>query len=195
MTLSLADARRVIAAGERRARELGQPMNIAVVDGDGNLVSHVRMDGAWVGSVDVSINKAVTARAAGAHAVEARVRDLAAAGAPRFGGPDHTDNGYRHTNNGYQVDRRWSDGPRADRDTDGGYGGGGYGENGYGTGAGDSYPREGDRFGGEAGRGRISRPAGGVALVRGGLVVGAVGVSGGSADDDKAVAQAAATVL
>src|SRR5262245_297880 len=26
--LSLADARRVIAAGERRARELGQPMNI-----------------------------------------------------------------------------------------------------------------------------------------------------------------------
>jgi uncharacterized protein GlcG (DUF336 family) len=38
-------------------------MNIAVVDAGGNLVSHVRMDGAWIGSIDVSINKAFTARA------------------------------------------------------------------------------------------------------------------------------------
>ena len=38
-------------------------MNIAVVDGGGNLVSHVRMDGAWIGSIDVSIDKAFTARA------------------------------------------------------------------------------------------------------------------------------------
>lgn len=38
-------------------------MNIAVVDGGGNLVSHVRMDGAWIGSIDISINKAFTARA------------------------------------------------------------------------------------------------------------------------------------
>jgi uncharacterized protein GlcG (DUF336 family) len=63
MTVSLADARRVIAAGERRAQQLGQPMNIAVVDHDGSLVSHVRMDGAWTGSIDVSINNAFTARA------------------------------------------------------------------------------------------------------------------------------------
>jgi uncharacterized protein GlcG (DUF336 family) len=38
-------------------------MNIAVVDSGGNLVSHVRMDGAWIGSIDISINKAFTARA------------------------------------------------------------------------------------------------------------------------------------
>jgi uncharacterized protein GlcG (DUF336 family) len=38
-------------------------MNIAVVDAGGNLVSHVRMDGAWIGSIDISINKAFTARA------------------------------------------------------------------------------------------------------------------------------------
>jgi uncharacterized protein GlcG (DUF336 family) len=61
--ITLDDARRVISAAEKKAREIGQPMNIAVVDGGGNLVSHVRMDGAWLGSIDISINKAFTARA------------------------------------------------------------------------------------------------------------------------------------
>jgi uncharacterized protein GlcG (DUF336 family) len=61
--ITLKDARQVIAAAEAKAHELGQPMNIAVVDAGGNLVSHVRMDGAWIGSIDVSINKAFTARA------------------------------------------------------------------------------------------------------------------------------------
>ena len=62
-TVSLEDARRVTAAAEERANEIGQPQNIAVVDAGGNLVSHVRMDGAWIGSVDIAINKAYTARA------------------------------------------------------------------------------------------------------------------------------------
>ena len=61
--ITLSDARRVIAAAEAKAHEIGQPMNIAVVDTGGNLVSHVRMDGAWIGSIDISINKAFTARA------------------------------------------------------------------------------------------------------------------------------------
>ena len=61
--MTLADARRIIAAAEKKAQEIGQPMNIAVVDEGGNLVSHVRMDGAWLGSIDISINKAFTARA------------------------------------------------------------------------------------------------------------------------------------
>ena len=61
--VTLADARRMIAAAEAKAVEIGQPMNIAVVDGGGNLVSHVRMDGAWIGSIDISINKAFTSRA------------------------------------------------------------------------------------------------------------------------------------
>ena len=61
--ITLEDARRVIAAAESKAQEIGQPMNIAVVDEGGNLVSHVRMDRAWIGSIDISINKAWTARA------------------------------------------------------------------------------------------------------------------------------------
>jgi uncharacterized protein GlcG (DUF336 family) len=61
--ITLADARRIIAAAEKKAEEIQQPMNIAVVDGGGNLVAHVRMDNAWIGSVDISINKAWTARA------------------------------------------------------------------------------------------------------------------------------------
>ncbi len=61
--VTLEDARRVIAAAEKKAEEIGQPMNIAVVDVGGNLVAHVRMDNAWMGSVDISIKKAWTARA------------------------------------------------------------------------------------------------------------------------------------
>jgi len=61
--VKLADARRIIAAAEKKAQEIGQPMNIAVVDAGGNLVAHVRMDEAWVGSVDIAINKAWTSRA------------------------------------------------------------------------------------------------------------------------------------
>jgi uncharacterized protein GlcG (DUF336 family) len=62
-SLTLADARRMITAGEAKAAELGIPYNIAVVDAGGNLITHVRMDGAWLGSIDISINKAWTSRA------------------------------------------------------------------------------------------------------------------------------------
>jgi uncharacterized protein GlcG (DUF336 family) len=61
--LTLDDAKQIIAAAEKSAASIGQPMNIAVVDEGGNLVAHVRMDGAWIGSVDISINKAWTSRA------------------------------------------------------------------------------------------------------------------------------------
>ena len=61
--VTLADARRIIAAAEKKAAQMGQPMNIAVVDQGGNLISHVRMDGAWLGSIDISIKKAYTSRA------------------------------------------------------------------------------------------------------------------------------------
>ena len=63
IVITLEDARRIIAAAEKKAADIGQPMNIAVVDAGGNLVAHVRMDRAWIGSVDISINKAWTARA------------------------------------------------------------------------------------------------------------------------------------
>ena len=62
-SLDLADARQIIGAAERKAIEIGVPYNIAVADSGGGLVAHVRMDGAWLGSVDIAINKAWTARA------------------------------------------------------------------------------------------------------------------------------------
>jgi uncharacterized protein GlcG (DUF336 family) len=71
-TLTLADARQIIGAAEQKATELRQPQNIAVVDAGGNLIAHVRMDGAWIGSIDISINKAFTARA-----FDTATRDLA----------------------------------------------------------------------------------------------------------------------
>ena len=61
--LKLADARRIIDAAEKKAAQIGQPMNIAVVDEGANLIAHVRMDNAWIGSIDISINKAFTSRA------------------------------------------------------------------------------------------------------------------------------------
>src|SRR3990172_10716290 len=61
--VTLNDARKVIAAAEKKAKVIGQPMNIAVADAGGNLVAHVRMDGAWLGSIDISIKKAYTSRA------------------------------------------------------------------------------------------------------------------------------------
>jgi uncharacterized protein GlcG (DUF336 family) len=61
--ITLKDARRIIEAAETKAEAIGQPMNIAVVDAGGNLVAHVRMDRAWIGSVDISIKKAWTSRA------------------------------------------------------------------------------------------------------------------------------------
>ncbi len=62
-TLNLADARRIIAAGETQAEKIGVPYNLAVVDAGGNLIAHVRMDGAWLGSIDIAVHKAWTARA------------------------------------------------------------------------------------------------------------------------------------
>lgn len=127
--VGLEDARRVIAAAEKRAHEIGQPMNIAVVDEGGNLVAHVRMDGAWLGSIDIAMNKAFTARA-----FDISTRELA------------------------------------------------------------GYSQSGGQFFGihASNHGRIMIFAGGIPLKRDGRVVGAVGVSGGTGDQDQAVAEAGA---
>src|SRR5438067_9326289 len=61
--INLADARRMLAAAEKKAQEIGQPMNIAVVDAGGNLLAFERMEGAWLGSIDISMKKAWTSRA------------------------------------------------------------------------------------------------------------------------------------
>jgi uncharacterized protein GlcG (DUF336 family) len=61
--VTLERAKKVIAAAEKKAAEIGQPMNIAVVDAGANLVAFSRMDNAWLGSIDIAINKAFTSRA------------------------------------------------------------------------------------------------------------------------------------
>ena len=130
--VTLNDARRIIAAAEKQAEEIGQPMNIAVVDEGGNLVAHIRMDGAWIGSIDISINKAFTSRA-----FDIATKDLAA-----------------HSQSGGQF------------------------------------------FGIHvSNNGRVMIFAGGVPLKRDGKVVGGIGVSGGSGEQDQAVAEAGAAAF
>ncbi|MDV3127467.1 heme-binding protein [Mycobacterium sp. 21AC1] len=58
--ITLTAATKVIDAATAKAREIGQPMNIAVVDDGGHLVAFVRMDGAIKASIDISIRKART---------------------------------------------------------------------------------------------------------------------------------------
>lgn len=62
MGITLAQAEAVIAAAKAKSTELDLKMNIAVVDAGANLVAFARMDGAWLGSLDISIKKAKTAR-------------------------------------------------------------------------------------------------------------------------------------
>jgi len=130
--MSLALARKVIAAAERKAKKIKQPMNIAVVDEGGNLVAHVRMDGAWIGSIDISINKAFTSRA-----FDIATKDLA----------EHSQSGGQFF--GIHVSNR----------------------------------------------GRIMIFAGGIPLQQDGKVIGAIGVSGGSGEQDHTVAEAGAAVV
>ncbi len=60
--LSLQQAQAAVAAALAKSKELGVLMNIAVVDAGANLKAFARMDGAWLGSIDISIRKARTAR-------------------------------------------------------------------------------------------------------------------------------------
>ncbi|MGV7220811.1 MAG: GlcG/HbpS family heme-binding protein [Nitrospinales bacterium] len=56
------DARKILRAAVEKSKELDCKMNIAVVDAGTNLKTFFRIDGAWIGSVDISIKKAKTAR-------------------------------------------------------------------------------------------------------------------------------------
>lgn len=59
--LTLEGARAVLAAAEKRAQEIGVPMNIAVVDDGAHLLAFIRMDGAKLSSVQIAVTKAVSA--------------------------------------------------------------------------------------------------------------------------------------
>jgi uncharacterized protein GlcG (DUF336 family) len=60
--VSLDQAHAITMAAFEKAKEINTKMDIAVVDAGGNLKSFIRMDGAWLGSIDIAIKKAKTAR-------------------------------------------------------------------------------------------------------------------------------------
>ena len=62
MGITLEQAQATILAAHQKSLAIGAKMNIAVVDAGANLVAFARMDGAWLGSLDISIKKAKTAR-------------------------------------------------------------------------------------------------------------------------------------
>jgi len=81
--LTLDDAKVILEAAEKKADEIGVPMDIAVVDDGGNLLAFHRMDGAKITSIDIAINKAFTA--AGARKATHEYAEIAQPGAPAFG--------------------------------------------------------------------------------------------------------------
>ena len=62
MSVTLKQAQAAVQAAHEKALAMGVKMNIAVVDAGANLVAFARMDDAWLGSLDISIKKAKTAR-------------------------------------------------------------------------------------------------------------------------------------
>lgn len=62
MNITLSQAEKAIVAAKEKSTAIETKMNIAIVDAGANLVAFGRMDGAWLGSLDISIKKAKTAR-------------------------------------------------------------------------------------------------------------------------------------
>lgn len=62
MNISLKQAEAALEAAKEKARQLDTLMNIAIVDAGVNFVAFVRMDDAWIGSIDLAMRKAKTAR-------------------------------------------------------------------------------------------------------------------------------------
>ncbi len=60
MNITLEQAEAVIAAAKLKSIEIDTKMDICVVDAGANLVAFARMDGAWIGSIDISFKKAKT---------------------------------------------------------------------------------------------------------------------------------------
>jgi uncharacterized protein GlcG (DUF336 family) len=131
-SLTLAEAKQMIAAAEAKAAGLGVAYNVAVVDSGGHLLAFVRQDGALIGSIELAINKAVTARLFDKST--AFLSELAQPGKPLFG--------IQHSHSG-----------------------------------------------------RVVVFGGGIPAVVGDVIVGAIGTSAGTVEQDIAVAQAAIAAL
>ena len=82
-SITLEQAKAVVAAAEEKAGDIGVPMNIAVVDAGNNLTAFVRQNGAWLGSIEIAKDKAFTARAFDISTAE--LADVAQPGGPLYG--------------------------------------------------------------------------------------------------------------
>src|SRR5262245_21404585 len=82
-SLALEDAKQMMSAAESKAASFGIPYCIAVVDAGGHLVAFLRQDGALIGSIDLAIDKAATARIFDKRTSE--LATLAQSGKPLFG--------------------------------------------------------------------------------------------------------------
>jgi uncharacterized protein GlcG (DUF336 family) len=81
--ITLDQAEAAVRAALAKAREIGTLMDIAVVDAGANLKAFARMDGAWLGSIDIAIRKAKTARYFDMNTGE--IGNLSQPGGPLFG--------------------------------------------------------------------------------------------------------------
>ncbi len=131
MNITLEQAQKAVKAAIKKSKELNVKMNITVVDSGTNLVAFSRIDGAWLGSIDISMKKARTARYFNMNSGE--IGKLSQPGGSLFG--------IEHSNHGL-----------------------------------------------------ISFP-GGVLIKNGDEVIGAIGVSGDSVENDHTVAQAGADAV
>src|SRR5215467_11290340 len=82
-SLTLDDAKQMLSAAEAKAASLGIPYCVAVVDAGGHLLAFLRQDGALIGSIDLAIDKAATARIF--DKTTAHLATLAQSGKPLFG--------------------------------------------------------------------------------------------------------------
>ncbi|MBC7898488.1 MAG: heme-binding protein [Saprospiraceae bacterium] len=130
--ITIEQARTIVSAAITKAAEIGTKMNIAVVDAGANLKAFARMDEAWLGSIDISIKKARTARFFNMNSGE--IGKLAQPGGPLYN--------IEHSNGGL-----------------------------------------------------ISFPGGVPLKNNNGVIVGAIGVSGDSVENDQIVAEAGAAAL
>ena len=130
--IDLQQAEAAVAAAKKKAAEIGTKMDIAVVDAGANLKAFARMDDAWLGSIDISIRKARTARFF--NMASGEIGALSQPGGPLFN--------IEHSNGGL-----------------------------------------------------ISFPGGVPITNKAGEIIGAIGVSGSSVEDDDAVARAGASAI
>lgn len=131
MNVTLAQAEAAIQAAIKKAADIGTISNIAVIDAGVNLTAFARMDNAWLGSIDIAIKKAKTAR----------FFNMPSSALGKMSQPGQPLYGIEVSNNG------------------------------------------------------LISFAGGVLLISQGQIIGAIGVSGGTADEDEQVAKAGAEAV